>query len=76
MSEQQTEWGVYCPHGQQIIERDPNRTDPEGQPVDRIIDPWPCTADNCTLEAFEAAQQAEVDEYWDGINALIADQYR
>ena len=72
----QTEWGVYCPDGKQIVERDPDLTDPEGQPIGRIVTPWPCTVAGCTPEAFEADQQAEIDEYWDGVNALIADQYR
>lgn len=62
--EQQDVWGVYCPHGQQIVERDPDRTDPEGYPVGRLVDPWPCTVDGCTLEAFEQEQQAEEHEYW------------
>lgn len=72
----QTEWGVYCPHGKQIVERDPDLTDPEGRPVGRLVTPWPCTVEDCTLERFEADQQAEIDEYWDGINGLISDQYR
>jgi hypothetical protein len=74
--EQREAWGVYCPHGKQIVERDPDRTDPEGHPVGRLVDPWPCTVDGCTLEAFEASEQAREDEYWDSINELIADQYR
>ena len=74
--EQQAEWGVYCPHGKQIVERDPDRNDPEGQPVGRLVTPWPCTVDGCTLEAFEAREQERENEHWDGINALIADQYR
>ncbi|MFE0207037.1 hypothetical protein [Streptomyces sp. NPDC058985] len=76
LTEQQEAWGVYCPHGKQIIERDPDLTDPEGQPASRIVNPWPCTVDGCTLEAFEADQQAEIDEYCDAVNALISDQYR
>ncbi|NUS25075.1 MAG: DUF4326 domain-containing protein [Streptomyces sp.] len=65
-----TEWGVYCPHGQRIVERDPDHTDPEGHPVGRLVDPWPCAVDGCTLEAFEADQQADVDEYHDAINEI------
>jgi hypothetical protein len=74
--EQQEAWGVYCPHGQRIVERDPQQADPEGQPVGRLVNPWPCAVDGCTLEAFEQREQEREDEYWDGINALIADQYR
>ena len=65
--EQQEDWGTYCPHGQKIVERDPDRTDPEGYPVGRIVSPWPCNADGCTPEAFEAAEQAIEDEYWESL---------
>lgn len=68
-----TEWGVYCPHGKHIVERDPDRTDPEGYPVGRIVDPWPCTVDGCTLEAFEAAEQATENEYWE---SLLSEVYQ
>jgi hypothetical protein len=76
VTEQQEAWGVYCPHGKQIVERNPDQTDPEGNPVGPIVDPWPCAVDGCTLKAFEADQQAEIDEYWDSVNQLISDQYR
>jgi hypothetical protein len=55
---------VYCPHGQLIVELD-DHTDPEGNPVGRLVNPWPCTAGGCTPEAFEQDQQAEEDNYWD-----------
>jgi hypothetical protein len=71
-----TEWGVYCPHGKQIVERDPDRTDPEGCPVGRLVDPWPCHVDGCTLEAFEQHEQAREDEHWDALNEIASDIYR
>lgn len=74
--EQKEAWGVYCPHDVRIVERDPDRTDPEGHPVGRLVTPWPCTADGCTLEAFEANQQAEEDEYYEALNELAADVHR
>lgn len=76
MTEQQDAWGVYCPHGQRIVERDPNLTDPDGYDVGRIVDPWPCTVDGCTLEAFEQREQAREDEYYEGLNQIAADVYR
>ncbi|MYW46373.1 hypothetical protein [Streptomyces sp. SID161] len=60
-------WGVYCPHGKKIVERDPDHTDPEGCEVGRLVEPWPCTVDGCTVEAFEAAEQADQAEYWNGL---------
>lgn len=36
------EWGVYCPHGEKIVER-----------PGRIVDPWPCERVGCTPERFE-----------------------
>lgn len=74
--EQQNDWGVYCPHGQQIVERDPDHTDPEGQPVGRLITPWPCTEDGCTLEAFEAAEQERQNDELEAISALASDMHR
>jgi hypothetical protein len=74
--EQQDAWGVYCPHGKQIVEKDPDRTDPEGYPVGRLVDPWPCDKDGCTLEAFEQEEQEREDEYWDAMNEIASDVYR
>ncbi|GHB14637.1 hypothetical protein ABT144_38585 [Streptomyces sp. NPDC002039] len=76
MTDQQTEWGVYCPHGKQIVERDPDHTDPEGQPVGRIVDPWPCTMDGCTIEAFEQDEQGREEDYYAALNELAADVHR
>ena len=64
--EQREAWGTYCPHGKKITELDPDHHDQEGHP-ERIVDPWPCDADGCTLEAFEAAEQAMEDEYWESL---------
>ncbi|WP_331756339.1 hypothetical protein OHA04_45495 (plasmid) [Streptomyces sp. NBC_01590] len=57
-------WGVYCEHGHRIVERDPDLTDPEGHPVGRLVTPWPCHEDDCSLERFQAAEQADEDECW------------
>lgn len=64
-------WGTYCPHGKRIVERDPDRTDCEGYPVGRNVDPWPCHEGECTREAFERACQAEEDEYWDSLMSEV-----
>lgn len=74
--EQQEAWGVYCPHGKQIVERDPDRDDPDGYPVGRIVDPWPCNVDGCTLEAFEADEQAREDEEHEALYELTQDVHR
>lgn len=65
--EQQEAWGISCPHGKKIVERDPDRADPEGYPVGRLVTPWPCIVDGCTLEAFEQREQATEDGYWDSL---------
>ncbi|WP_055693236.1 hypothetical protein [Streptomyces prasinopilosus] len=64
--EQQEAHGTYCPHGKKITELDPDHPDQEGQP-ERLVDPWPCTVEGCTLEAFEEHEQACEDEYWDSL---------
>lgn len=56
-------WGTYCPHNVQIVEKDPDRTDCEGCPVGRIVEPWPCSAPGCTRQAFEYAEDAEIEAY-------------
>lgn len=58
-------WGTWCPHGVQIVEKDPNLTDPDGYPVGRIVDPWPCG--QCALEDFERDMAAEEDAYWESM---------
>jgi hypothetical protein len=69
-------WGVYCPHGKHIVERDPDHTDPEGHPVGRLVDPWPCTVDGCTLEAFEESERQREDEYYEALAEIARDVYR
>jgi hypothetical protein len=56
-------WGVYCQHGIHIVKADPERVQPNGHPVGRIVEPWPCTADGCTREAFEREMEEEEGEY-------------
>jgi len=68
--------GVYCPHNVRIVERDPDLTDPEGHPVGRLVAPWPCTADGCTLEAFEQREQEREQEHYEAINDIARDVYR
>jgi hypothetical protein len=57
------EWGTYCPHGVKIVEKDPNRTDPEGYPIGRIVEPWPCDRPGCTREQFEKEMREEAESY-------------
>lgn len=64
--EQRKARGTYCPHGKKITELDPDHPDPEGQP-ERVVDPWPCTVDGCTLDAFEADEQERENEYWESL---------
>lgn len=59
--EQADAWGIHCPHGKKITEPDLDHPDQEGQP-ERIVSPWPCTVDGCTLDAFEQHEQAREDE--------------
>lgn len=70
-AEQAMPWGVYCPHDKQIVERDPDLTDPEGHEVSRLVTPWPCTVDGCTPEAFEASEQARENEYWESLMSEV-----
>ena len=74
--EQKDAWGVYCPHGQKIVEKDPDHTDPDGYPIGRLVTPWPCTVDGCNLEAFEQAEQAREEEYYAALNEIASDVYR
>ncbi|MFD7661302.1 hypothetical protein [Streptomyces sp. NPDC059788] len=64
VAEAEEKWGTYCSHGQRIVERDPDKTGPAGLPVERIVDPWPCTADGCTREEFERHETERENEYW------------
>lgn len=66
VTEQTEAWGVYCPHGQRIVEADPDAgtDDVAGQSVGRIVELWPCTVDSCTREAFEQHEAEREDEYW------------
>ncbi|MCX4792529.1 MULTISPECIES: hypothetical protein [unclassified Streptomyces] len=59
-------WGVHCPHGKRIVEKDPEAAE-LGHLVGRLVDPWPCTEDGCTLERFEASEQADEGEHWDSL---------
>lgn len=48
------QWGTWCGHGKRIIEPNPD------QPLDHtnvghVVTPWPCDAEECTLDAFEQA---------------------
>ncbi|MEU9703029.1 hypothetical protein [Streptomyces sp. NPDC047981] len=56
-------WGVYCPHGQKIVERDPNPPD-NTYDAGRIVDPWPCLEPDCTRERFEDQERQTEDDYW------------
>lgn len=64
-----TQWGAWCQHGEHIVEADPDTNDPDGGIVGRLVNPWPCTADGCTAEAFERAQQEEDNAYWEALNS-------
>jgi hypothetical protein len=57
-------WGTYCQHGKKVVEMDPDRTDAEGYPVGRIVEPWPCNEDGCTREALEKDAREEEEAYW------------
>ena len=57
-------WGVRCPHGMQIVEKDPEHTDPDGYPVGRFVDPWPCNVDGCTAEEYERQEAEAENEFW------------
>lgn len=57
------QWGTWCQHGKRIIEPDPT------QPLDhtnpgRVVEPWPCIADGCTLASFEQDMADEEADYW------------
>ena len=69
--QQREGWGIYCPHGTRIVERDPDLTDPDSYPVGRLVTPWPCHAEGCTPEAFERAQQDDEIEYWNGLMSEV-----
>lgn len=75
IAEQQEARGTYCPHGKKITEPDPDHPDPDGQP-ERIVSPWPCTKDGCTLEAFEQREKEREQEYYEALNQIAADVYR
>lgn len=57
------EWGVYCPHGVKIVEKDASRTDVDGYPLGRIMEPWPCDRPLCTREAYEEELRKEEESY-------------
>lgn len=65
----------YCPHGVKIVEADPSEAESDDAPIGRMVEPWPCTTPDCTRERFEAAVEADIEEYWDGINDLMRTQY-
>lgn len=44
-------------------------------PETRMVESWPCDRPDCTREQLEQALDDEVEEYWAGINQLIAQQY-
>lgn len=64
------DWGTYCPHGKRIVEKDPDQADDPYQ-GGRIVQPWPCDEDGCTLEAFEAREKAREDEHWESLRAEV-----
>lgn len=70
------QWGVWCQHGEHIVEADPDTTDPDGGTVGRLVDPWPCTADGCTAEAFEESERAREEDYYAALNEIAADVHR
>ncbi|MFD5899121.1 hypothetical protein [Streptomyces sp. NPDC060366] len=70
------QWGVWCQHGEHIVEADPDTTDPDGGTVGRLVDPWPCTADGCTAEAFEESERAREEDYYTSLNEIAADVHR
>lgn len=69
------QWGTYCPHSVRVVGPDPTMTDTDF-PNGVVIDPWPCHADGCTREAFDAAGEAEQAQFeqdrWDDFYAMIA----
>jgi hypothetical protein len=66
---------VYCPHGVKIFEADSSETQNDCAPVSRMVEPWPCTVADCTRERFEAAMEADIQEYWNDMNDLMHTQY-
>lgn len=68
------DWGMYCTHGLKIIEEESaehlcKNSDSPVAPVDcracwpvgRKVSPWPCSESECTEEAFDKAEQEEMD---------------
>jgi hypothetical protein len=51
------DWGYHCPHGAHVVVLDRIEG---GEPVGRMVEPWPC--DRCTRDEFEAEMAAEVEE--------------
>jgi hypothetical protein len=51
------DWGYHCPHGAHVVVLD--RVE-DGEPVGRMVEPWPC--DRCTRDEFEAEVAAEMEE--------------
>lgn len=67
------QWGTYCQHGVRVVAPDP--TDRSDFPAGVVVEPWPCHAHGCTRESFDAAGEAEAEEYerarWDDYYAAI-----
>jgi len=53
-------WGAYCPHGEHVVVHDPEMLTDLGEPLGRVVEPWPCT--DCTREQFDEAQQQAYEE--------------
>lgn len=56
------QWGTYCQHGKQLTEPDPLDSQ-EDHPRYRVVDPWPCDVEGCTLQALVADQARELEAY-------------
>lgn len=82
-------YAMICRHGLKVVEPVPAEHDeslrphlpssrptrycPACFPVIRQVDPWPCTPE--CLADFEKQQEAEIEEYWEGVNDLMRTQY-
>lgn len=83
-------WGTYCPHGVKVVEAIPAEHTCDGKagalsdgtyckachPDGRKVQPWPCREDGCTEDAFDRAEQEEIDEYYVSLTDALRDQYR
>jgi hypothetical protein len=68
-------WGIYCPHGKQVIEVTPASRGTGYGREGRPVSPWLCDRPGCSQEEFERREAEEVaaceEERWEEYRRLM-----